>query len=67
MTEPAIIDRRGRLVTNIFLVLANVAFVAIMLGLVWLFRWSGPGFMAGALAGVATFAVYTRLKMGYWI
>jgi hypothetical protein len=53
--------------TRILLVLANIALVAVLAGVAWLAAWSGPAFCAGALAGVATFFFYARLKLGYWV
>lgn len=49
------------------LVVANIAVVAILAGLAWFVNWNGPSFAAGGLAGVFTFFIYVRLKLGRWI
>ncbi len=49
------------------LVVANIAVVAILAGLAWFVNWNGPSFAAGGLAGISTFFIYARLKMGRWI
>jgi len=53
--------------TTFILIAANVAFVGIMAAFAWFVSWSGPGFAAGGISGAATFFVYTRIKLGYWI
>lgn len=50
----------------VFLIGMNVA-VVLSLALVWyVANVSGTGFCLGFLIGLATFAVWFRLKHGYW-
>lgn len=57
---------RDKTWTAVFLVSANIIFLALLGFVVYLMNWSGPGFALGIGCGALVYLTYFRLKHGYW-
>lgn len=58
---------RTRAIASTILIIANILFVGIMVSVVYLLNWSGPGFALGLFGGAVLYLTYVRIKLGYWI
>jgi hypothetical protein len=52
---------------NFIVIVANVCVIGILAAVAFFFNWSGPGFVVGFLSGGVAYALYMRLKLGYWV
>lgn len=49
-----------------FLLLTNILFLGVMIGLAVFIDWAGPSFALGMLCGAFCMASAIRLQLGYW-
>lgn len=52
--------------TEAAIVVANVALIALVIGMAHLVGWAGPSFAAGLICGGVLFLTWYRVKFGRW-
>ncbi len=48
------------------LILANIAIVAVLIGIAHFVNWAGPSYGVGVLTGMMVFATWIRITDGRW-
>jgi hypothetical protein len=49
-----------------FLIVGNVAVIAVLVGIAHVVGWAGPSYAAGVLTGVSVFFCWYKLRNGRW-